>query len=53
MLFHQIGQLEQHLLPIIRLERAPRAFKGAPRCRHGTIDIFSVTLSHHRQRFAR
>jgi hypothetical protein len=44
MFFHQSGQLEQHLLPIIRLERAPRTFKSAPRRRHGAVDILSITL---------
>jgi hypothetical protein len=51
MLFHQIGQLEQHLLPIIRLERAPRAFKRAPRRHHGAVDILSITFRDRRQCF--
>src|SRR5215510_8404537 len=51
MFVHQIGQLEQHLLPIIWLERAPRAFKRTScRC-HGAVDILSLTLRYRRQCF--
>ena len=46
--FHQIRELEQHLLSLVGLEPAPRAFKRAPRRRHGAIDILGFALSHRR-----
>jgi hypothetical protein len=47
----QIGKLQQYLLTLIRLELAPRPFKGFASGRNCTVDVFGITLRDCREQF--
>ncbi len=49
--FDQLGELEQHVLPLERLHLAPRPFEGAPRRRNRAVDVLGVALGDGREQF--
>jgi hypothetical protein len=52
MALNQVGQFQQHLLPLEWLELGPGAFEGLTRRRYSAIDIFGVAFGHGREQFA-
>ena len=51
--FHQVGEPQQHRLPLKRLETAPRAFKSAPRSGDRAIDVLDIAIGDLRERLTR
>ncbi len=51
-LLDQIGELQEHVLPLERLCLAPRSFEGAARGGDRAVDVLRITLGDGREQFA-
>ncbi len=51
-LLDQFGELEQHVLPLERLDLAPRALEGAARRRDRAVDVLGIALGDGREQLA-
>src|SRR6185437_16383141 len=52
-LLDEIGELEQHVLPLERLDLAPGPLEGTPGGGNRAIDVLGITLGHRCEQFAR
>ncbi|MEA2869466.1 MAG: hypothetical protein QOE39_4181, partial [Bradyrhizobium sp.] len=51
-LLDEIGELEQQVLPLERLDLAPWSFEGAARRGNRAVDVFRVAFGNGREQFA-
>jgi hypothetical protein len=52
MTLDQVGELEEHLLALVRLELAPRTLERLAGGSHRAIDIFGIAFCHRRKQLA-